>query len=89
MQRVCVGLLPIDIAIREESSPARNCWPAALPTAFLVVFQGCAVDCNFITLWGRVADGLFRTTQELHRGDAAGELESWLVYMIGRSRMRK
>lgn len=53
------GCLPVDIAIREESSPASYRRPAALPAAFLVVFQRCSMNRSFVTHWGRVVDGFF------------------------------
>lgn len=86
-----MGFLPVDIAIRKESSPASDGRPTALPAAFPVVCQWSAMSSSLITLWGRVVDGLFGSTEKLHDDESAPKREEdWpICRVVGRCRMNE
>ena len=62
-----IGTVPVQVAIREESSTASNGWPTALPSALLRVLQRGAMYFSFV----RVGNCLLLVAQELHGGECA------------------
>lgn len=48
VKRKEVDHLPIQIAIREQARAASNCWPTALPSAFLMILKWSTVHSGLI-----------------------------------------